>query len=78
MTSYNLAVCIANSLIYPKDQASNSFVNAAASIIQLMIDHHKRYFPSDSSSSVNRSFSLFDKILFVFLEKSIWINGKSS
>jgi hypothetical protein len=52
MTPSNLGICIGCSILYPKDQLSNTSMSnsyASASIIlELMIIHHKQLFPNSS------------------------------
>ena len=55
MTASNLGICIGCSLLFPKDQLSNSTMSSsyasASMIVELMIVHHKQLFPSSSSSN---------------------------
>jgi hypothetical protein len=46
MTPNNLGICIGCSLLYPKEQSSNSYTNSSI-IVELMIIHHKQLFPDD-------------------------------
>ncbi len=59
MTASNLGICIGCSILYPKDQLSNTSMSnsyASASIIlELMIIHHKQLF-SNSNQSSEKSF----------------------
>jgi hypothetical protein len=52
MTASNLGICIGCSLLYPKDQSANtpasfSYTNSSSLIVELMITHHQRLFPSN-------------------------------
>jgi hypothetical protein len=71
MTPTNLGICIGCSLLYPKEQLSNSYTNCS-SIIELMIVYHKQFFPpdnqSDRTSLVNKFLFEKDKINFIFRE----------
>ena len=57
MTASNLGICIGCSILYPKDQSSSttSMSNSYASgstILELMIIHHKQFFPNVSQQDL--------------------------
>ncbi len=54
MTASNLGICIGCSLLYPKEQSSNSYINSST-IIELMIIHYKQLFPTDNQSDIQTS-----------------------
>jgi len=54
MTPSNLGICIGCSLLYPKEQSSNSYINNSA-IIELMIIHHKQLFSGDNQPDIQTS-----------------------
>ncbi|CAF1275422.1 unnamed protein product [Adineta steineri] len=47
MTPENLGICVGCSILYPKDQSSNPYASAST-ILELMIIHHKQFFPNSS------------------------------
>jgi hypothetical protein len=56
MTASNLGICIGCSLLYAKEQPSNpslptSYTNSST-IIELMITHHKKLFPSNNQTDI--------------------------
>jgi hypothetical protein len=53
MTASNLGICIGSSLLYPKEQSSNSYTKSSF-ILELMIIHHKQLFPEDNSQTSYR------------------------
>jgi hypothetical protein len=55
MTATNLGICIGCSLLYPKEQSSNSYTNSST-IIELMIIHHKQFFPEDNQQDPQTSY----------------------
>ena len=62
MTPNNLGICIGCSLLYPKDQLSNTSMSSsyasASTILELMIIHHKQFFPNLTQPS-EQSFKSF-------------------
>ncbi len=57
MTASNLGICIGCSLLYPKEQSSNtstqySYSNSSSQIVELMILNCKQLFPSNNKSDI--------------------------
>jgi hypothetical protein len=56
MTASNLGICIGCSILYPKEQVSNSSISNSftngSTILELMIIHHKQFFPSSSQQDL--------------------------
>lgn len=74
MTASNLGICIGCSLLFPKDQISNSAMSssyASASIIlELMIIYHKQLFPSSNQSLKSQPDLIpteFHSVIFLFI-----------
>jgi hypothetical protein len=61
MTASNLGICIGCSILYPKDQSSNTSMSnsyaSASTILELMIIHHKQLFiNSNQQEQSSKSF----------------------
>ena len=51
MTASNLGICIGFSLLYPREQSSNTYTNSST-IIELMITNYKQLFPEDTQQDL--------------------------